>query len=315
LVDQEPREVTRHSPISIPAGLIKAIRPKQATKNLFVFAALVFADRLFDPFSLGRSTLAFFLFTLVAGSVYLLNDLLDVDSDRQHPEKCKRPIASGQLPVPIAWIAFALLAPGGIAASFLVRPAFGAAVAAYFALQVAYCFRLKHEVLLDVFTIAAGFVLRVVAGAMVLDVRISNWLLLCSLQLALFLGFGKRRQEIVLMGQKAGKSRAILNEYSLPFLDQMITIVTAVTIVCFSVYSVESDTAKKHPHLWTTVPFVIFGVCRYLYLVYQKGWGGAPDEVLLKDRTLQVVIALWFIVVMLLFKFDVVGHGLRNFGW
>jgi hypothetical protein len=153
-------------------------------------------------------------------------------------------------------------------------------------------------------------VLRAVAGAMIIHVHISQWLLLCTLQLALFLGFGKRRQELVKLGPEAGKHREILNEYSLPFLDQMINIVAGITIVCYSVYSVESETAKLHPHLWITVPFVIYGVCRYLYLVYQKGWGGAPDEALRKDRMLQLSIVLWFITVMILFVVDKAGQPL-----
>jgi 4-hydroxybenzoate polyprenyltransferase len=303
-----------HTPLSIAIALFKAIRPKQATKNLFVFAALVFAGKLFDGPLFGKVTLAFLLFTLVAGSVYLLNDTLDVEQDRQHPKKCKRPIASGELPVPVAWVAMFVLSIGGLAASYALGITFGIAVTTYLVLQIAYCFYLKHIVLLDVFTVASGFVLRTVAGGLVIHVHLSQWLLLCSLQLALFLGFGKRRQELVLLGSSADKHRAILEEYSLPFLDQMITVVTAVTIVCYSVYSVESATAKLHPHLWLTVPFVIFGVCRYLYLVYQKGWGGAPDEVLLKDRALQVSIVLWFVTVMLLFAFDKVGRPLFGLG-
>lgn len=302
-----------HSAVSLIKALVIAIRPKQATKNLFVYAALVFAGKLFEPKLFARVTVAFLLFTIVTGSVYLFNDLRDVEQDRLHPKKRHRPIASGRLTVNVAWAALVLLALFGVGCSFLLSIPFGIAVATYLALQLAYCLGLKQIVLLDVFTIAAGFVLRAVAGGAVIHVGISHWLLLCTLQLALFLGFGKRRQELVLLGAGAGSHRAILEEYSLPFLDQMINIVAGVTIVCYSVYSVESDTARLHPHLWTTVPFVIFGVCRYLYLVYQKGWGGAPDEVLLKDRTLQVTMILWFLVVMLLFVFD--HNGYPFLGW
>lgn len=295
-----------HTPFSVLRALVKAMRPKQATKNLFLFAALVFTGQLFQPTALLKVLFAFLLFTLTAGSIYLLNDLLDVEADRQHPKKCKRPIASGELPVPLAWSAMVLIALGSIGMGLALTPnhRFGYALLAYFLLQIAYCVYLKHQVLLDVFTIAAGFVLRVVAGALVIDAHISHWLMLCSLQLALFLGFGKRRQELVLMGEKAGQSRAILGEYSLKFLDQMINLVCAMTLVCYSVYSVESQTAVKHPHLYFTVPPVIYGVCRYLYLVYQKGEGGAPDEVLLKDRNLQIDIVVWFVTVLALFAFD-----------
>lgn len=294
------------TPFSIFRALVKAIRPHQATKNLFLFTALLFTGHLLQIPLLLKVVIAFLLFTVTAGSVYLLNDLLDVESDRKHPKKCKRPIASGSLPIPVAWTAMVVLAVGSIGAACVLTTdhRFGMALLGYFVLQVAYCLYLKHQVLLDVFTVAAGFVIRVVAGALVIKVHISPWLLLCSLQIALFLGFGKRRQELVLMGANAGQSRAILGEYSLSFLDQMINLVCAMTLVCYSVYSVESETAHTHPHLYATVPMVIYGICRYLYLVYQKGEGGAPDEVLLKDRHLQIDIVLWFLTVLALFRFD-----------
>lgn len=294
------------------------MRFKQATKNLFVFAAFVFAGHITDPVigprNFLRTALAFLLFTLTASSIYLLNDVLDVEQDRAHPEKCKRPIASGILPKSVALVAVVILAAGSISASLFVDLSFGVIVAAYFVLQVAYCLALKRMVLVDVFTIAIGFVLRTVAGGMVIHVHISQWLLLCTLQLALFLGFGKRRQELIKLGPDAGSHRKILNEYSREFLEQMINIVAGITVVCYSVYSIESDTAKLHPHLWVTVPFVIYGVCRYLYLVYQKGWGGAPDEALLKDRMLQAAIVLWFISVMILFLVDKAGMPLLRVG-
>jgi 4-hydroxybenzoate polyprenyltransferase len=292
-------------------GVVRAMRPKQAIKNLFVFAALIFAGHLTDPIrgprNFALTLLAFVLFTLVAGSVYLLNDILDIEQDRAHPEKRRRPIASGQLPIAVAWSAMVVIAVGSLAACLMADLWFGIVVSTYFVMQIAYCLTLKRVVLLDVFTIAAGFVLRTVAGAMINHVHISQWLLLCTLQLALFLGFGKRRQELVKLGAGAAKHREILDEYSLPFLDQMINIVAGVTIVCYSVYTIESDTAKLHPHLWITVPFVIYGVCRYLYLVYQRGWGGAPDEALRKDRMLQLSIVLWFVTVMILFLVDKAG--------
>ncbi len=304
-------EPTSRNPIQLSIALLKAIRPKQATKNLFIFAALIFANKFTDSALTIRAILGFLLFTGITGTIYLLNDLLDVEQDRLHPKKCKRSIASGELPVPIATGAMWLLGIGSLAASFWLSPAFGIVAAAYLVLQIGYCYSLKHLVLLDVFTIAIGFVLRTVAGGLVIGVGISHWLLLCSLQLALFLGFGKRRQELVLLGSGAGKHRAILDDYGLPFLDQMINVVAGVTIVCYSVYSIESETAKAHPHLWVTVPIVIYSVCRYLYLVYQKGWGGAPDEVLLKDRMLQIAIGVWFATVLLLFAFDKPGAGLN----
>ncbi len=292
----------------LPLILLKALRPKQFPKNFFVYTALVFSNNLLNPARFGYVTLAFLLFCLASGSIYLLNDLLDVEADRRHPEKRNRPIASGELPVSVAKSAFVVLFVGSLGASFALGWKFGVVVLGYLLLQLLYCFRWKHVVLLDVFTIATGFVLRTVAGGVVIHVPISQWLLLFSLQLALFLGFGKRRQEIVLLGEEAEKHRAILEDYSLPFLDQMINIVAGVTIVCYSVYSIESTTAKEHPHLWISVPFVIYGMSRYLYLVHQKGFGGAPDEALRKDRSLQVVILLWITTILLLFGLDKAPH-------
>jgi 4-hydroxybenzoate polyprenyltransferase len=291
--------------LTIARALVKAVRPNQsALKNLFVFAALVFTGNLFKPDKLLPTIAAFLLFSVVAGSIYLLNDLQDVEQDRQHPEKCRRPIASRELPENIAWLFCVVLAVGGLAGSFSLNVRFGLAALTYFLLQVAYCLRLKHMVLLDVFTIAAGFVLRTVAGALAIHVGISHWLLLCTLQLALFLGFGKRRQELTFLGAEAGNHRAILDEYSLPFLDQLINLVIGMTIVCYSVYSIESETAHQHPHLWITVPIVIYSLCRYMFLVYQKGMGGEPEKVLKRDPAMKIAVALWLIVVVLLFAFD-----------
>lgn len=309
-MEASPAKQKHKTVLSVPLALIQSLRPKQAPKSLFVFAALLFANRLTDLHALGRVFLAAVLFTLVAGSVYLLNDILDVKKDRLHPKKCKRPIASGALPIPIAWCALVILAPGGMIAGWFLSRLFGLTLLTYFLLQVAYCYRLKHMVLLDVFALAFGFVLRTVSGGFVIGVPVSQWLLLCTLQLALFLGFLKRRQELLEQGENADKTRAVLDEYSLPFLDQMIILVAGVSIVCYSVYTVESVTAHLHPHLWLTVPVVIYGLCRYLYLVYQEGMGGAPEEVLLTDRAIQVTLILWFLMVAVLFKYDIAGHAL-----
>ena len=300
-------EIPSRSPLSILKALFKAVRPHQAAKNLFVYAALIFTGHLFNAPQFIRVTLAFLLFSLAAGSIYLLNDLLDVEADRHHPKKCRRPIASGALPVSVARVALVVLMGVAVVASAALSAKFALVIVAYLVLQIAYCFSLKHIVLLDVFAIAIGFVLRAAGGAAVIDLHISHWLLLCTLQLALFLGFGKRRQELVLLGENAGKHRAILQEYSVAFIDHIIMVVSAVTIVCYSVYSVESESARAHPHLWITVPIVIYSVCRYLYLVYQKGEGGAPEDVLKQDRSMQVSILAWLITALLLFMFDTAG--------
>ena len=296
------------SKLGVPGALFKAMRPHQATKNLFVFAAIVFAGKLGDFESLKRVGATFLLFTLVSGGVYLLNDLLDVEADRNHPKKRNRPIASGALPIPLAKASCALAMILGLSLGFLLSPRLGIILATYLILQIAYCLRLKHIVLVDVFCIAVGFVLRTVAGGVVILTYISPWLLLCSFQLALFLGFGKRRQELVLLGQGAGSHRKILEEYSLPFLDQIILMVCGMTVVSYSVYSVESVTAKLHPRLWITVPIVIFSIFRYLYQVYQRGMGGEPEEVLRKDRVIQGAIVLWLAAILILFLFDKAGQ-------
>ncbi len=292
----------------LPAALFRAVRPHQAAKNLFVFAAIIFAGKLGDLPSLGKVASTFFLFSVVSGGVYLLNDLLDVEADRNHPKKRLRPIASGALPVSAAKVTLVVLMLGGLLGGAGLSPKLALILAAYLILQIAYCVRLKHIVLVDVFCIAVGFVLRTVAGGVVISAPISHWLLLCTLQLALFLGFGKRRQELVLLGQGAGSHRAILSEYSLPFLDQILLMVCGMTIVSYSVYSIESETARQHPHLWLTVPIVIFSIFRYLYQVYQKGMGGEPEEVLRKDRTMQFSILLWMVTVLLLFALDRAGQ-------
>lgn len=288
----------------LPVALFKGLRPKQVPKNLFVYVALVFSNNLFNPKLFGLVTAAFLMFSLVAGSVYLMNDILDVEADRLHPKKRLRPIASGDLPIPVAKVASLLLMLGSVSGGFAFGWQFGSVILAYLVLQIFYCFRGKHIVLIDAFTLAGGFVLRVVGGAAIIHIRSTPWLLLFSFLLALFLGFGKRRQEIVLLGDDAEKRRAVLEEYSLPFLDQIIVMIAGITIVCYSVYSVQSGTSLKLPHLWATTPFVIYGVCRYLYLVYQKGWGGAPDEALREDRGLQMTILIWLVLILVLFKYD-----------
>lgn len=302
-----PRPSTSQSVGKVLYALLEATRPKQISKNLFVFAALVFAGDLFHIQLFLRTLAAFLLFSLVTGGVYLLNDIVDAERDRQHPQKRQRPIACGALPLNMALLGMLGMELFGLAGAFLVNLRFGVAVVAYLALQIAYNLGLKQIVLLDVFTLAGGFLLRVVGGGFAIRVGISPWLLLCTLELALFLGFGKRRQELVTLGDQASLHRPILQEYSLPLLDQLIGLVVAMTIVSYSIYAVESPSARSHPHLWATVPIVLYGIFRYLYLVYRKGWGGAPDEVLLRDRALQITILLWIVVVSVIFAVD--GHA------
>lgn len=298
--------------MKVLSAIIESGRPRQASKNLFIFAALLFANRFTNFPDVLKTLLAFLLFLTASAAVYIYNDLLDIDQDRLHPRKCKRPLASGRLSVPSAWFGIFTLFIFSEACSTFLGINFALVLTAYLLLQVSYCNYLKHRVLLDVFTIAFGFVLRVVAGAFAIHVHISHWLLLCSLLLALFLAFGKRRQELVLLGEDAHRHRAILGQYGLPFLDQLIMVVVSSVIVSYSVYSIESSTARAHPHLWLTIPVVLFGVFRYMYLVYQCGWGGAPEEVILKDRSLQLTLIIWAVLLVFLFLFDHSGTTVRS---
>ncbi len=286
------------------AALIEGVRPRQAAKNLFVFAALLFANRFASPQSVLQCIAAFFLFFLASGSIYLFNDILDAQQDKTHPVKCKRPIASGRISPQLAGFTSFLLAGTALILGWQLAVRFEICLLTYLVLQISYCVWLKHIVLLDVFVIAAGFLLRTAAGAFAIHVTLSHWLLLCTLLLALFLGLGKRRQELTLLGSKAADHRSILSQYSISFLDQLILMVVTSTLVSYSVYSIDSPTAHQHPHLWLTVPFVLYGICRYMYLVYQHGWGGAPEEVLIQDRPLQCVLILWVLVSISLFLFD-----------
>jgi 4-hydroxybenzoate polyprenyltransferase len=279
-------------------NLVLSGRPWEWTKNAFVFAALLFSNNLFNPDLAVRSVLAFLLYCLAASGVYLVNDIWDREEDRQHPQKRMRPIAAGALPVGVAAAAAAILLSVAVAGAFWLRPSFGVVAAAYVLLTTTYSRWLKHVVILDVFAIAAGFVLRVVAGAVVIDVVMSHWLLICAMLLALFLGFSKRRSELVALADGASLHRRVLAEYDPLFLDMMIGIVTSATVVAYALYTVSSDTVQKFQtdRLLLTVPFVLYGIFRYLYLVYHRNHGGNPARTLLVDGPLLVNMILWGLV-------------------
>lgn len=280
------------------SALIRAMRPNQWTKNLILFAGLIFAQRLFDVASIERSVLAFCLFCLLSSAIYIINDIKDVKQDRQHPLKRKRPIASGELSIPAATAAAAVISMGALGGAFALDKSFSVVAFIYFILLFAYSFWLKHLVILDVLTIAIGFVLRAIAGAEVLNVSFSSWLLLCTILLALFLALSKRRHEIVLLGNGAQSHRKILEEYSSYLLDQMIGVVTASTLMSYALYTMAPETvAKLHTsNMIFTTPFVIYGIFRYLYLVHQKEEGGNPSSVLLSDKPILINILLWGVV-------------------
>ena len=284
------------------ASLIVSVRPGEWTKNLFVFAGLLFGQRLADPVAVGRATAAFVIFCALAGVVYLVNDVADRNRDRQHPRKRDRPIASGALSVSTALTAAGLLGIGALAWAWWMGRDFGLVATAYVLLLVLYSGPLKHIVIIDVLTIAIGFVLRVVAGAVAIGVPISQWLLICTILLALFLGLSKRRHEIVLLADGATGHRRILQEYSPYLLDQMIGVVTASTLMAYILYATSHETAEKFGTslLGLTIPFPLYGIFRYLYLVHRKEGGGSPAELLLNDRPLLACVALWAVAVVVI---------------
>ena len=275
------------------------MRPEQWTKNLFVFAGVLFGGRLLEPDALGLAAATFVIFCALSGAVYLFNDWADRDADTQHPLKRMRPIASGQLAPGTALVAAGLLVASGLTAATALRPALGLTAAAYVALLLLYSVALKHLVIVDVLTISAGFVLRASAGAVAVSVPIGYWLLVCTTLLALFLGFSKRRHELTILGEGATGHRRILEEYSPYLLDQMIAVVTASTLIAYSMFATSTETALRlgTTRLGVTIPFVLYGIFRYLYLVHQKRGGGNPAALLVTDRPLLLCVTLWAISV------------------
>lgn len=284
------------------SALVRSLRPAQWVKNLFVLAPVVFAHRLEDADPLARAAAAVAIFCAASSAVYLANDLRDREQDRLHPVKRLRPIASGELPAAVAGVAALALGAGALAASAALGPAFTLALGAYLALNLLYTAAFKHIVILDVMSIAAGFVLRVLGGAAAIRVEVSSWLVLCGTFLALFLAFSKRRHELMLMAGGAASQRRVLAEYSPVFLDQMINVVTASTVVCYALYTAAPDTAARlgtRRLIWT-VPLVLFGVFRFLYLLYQRPGERNPTETILRDPPFLANMVLWGAVVLAL---------------
>ena len=300
------RPAPRRGPI---LALLVSLRPKQWTKNLLLFAGLLFTlGGRHEASQFGRAALGFVLFSVLSGVVYLVNDLADREADRRHPRKRRRPIASGELGSGLALGAAVVLGLIGLVGSFALGLGFGTVALLYFAMTLGYSFYFKHVVLLDVLVLAAGFVFRAIAGAIVIGVSISSWLILCTLMLALFLGLSKRRAELISL-QLAGTptTRRILDEYSPAMLDQMIVIVTSSCLMSYALYTINSDTAHAHPTLMATIPFVIYGIFRYLYLMHRHSLGEAPDAVLLEDRPMLINVLLWGLTTALIVT-DVPEH-------
>ncbi len=279
-------------------NLIKAMRPKQWAKNVFVFAGVLFDGGALDLARVTRSLVAFGIFCLVSSAIYLINDLVDIEKDRQHPIKRQRPLASGALPPWAAITAAVILLIVCLPGALVYDLDFGIVTIAYVLLMLAYDFWLKHIVILDVMVVAAGFLLRVLAGALVVHVsRFSAWLYVCTTFLALFISVSKRRNELVLLAGNANSHRSSLDEYSLPFLDDMSSLVTTATVVSYCIYTFAAPNVPQNGAMMLTIPFLLYGIFRYQYLVRNKGLGGAPEDLVLGDKPLLATCLLWALTV------------------
>jgi 4-hydroxybenzoate polyprenyltransferase len=283
-------------------AIIKTMRIKQWTKNAIIFAALVFDRQLTNVTAFGRTLAGFFLFCILSSTVYIINDVLDVEADRQHPKKKFRPIASGQLSIPAAITTATILLLISFPIAYYLSPYFFWISLVYFLTNLAYSIRLKHIVLVDVVVLSLGFVFRVGAGVSLIHVeRFSPWLFVVTYLLSLYLGFGKRRAELTLLSSSAGSHRKVLEGYTVPFLDQLLMMISGMTIMSYSLYTFSAPNLPANHTMMLTIPFVLYGILRYMYIVQIEGTGNAPDEVLLVDRPLQIAILLWGISVLAIF--------------
>jgi 4-hydroxybenzoate polyprenyltransferase len=297
----------KDAPATVGTGTLvrdiwQLLRPTQWSKNTVLFAALIFSKHLFVFPDVAIVAAAFLCFCCVASGAYVMNDIRDCERDRQHPLKARRPLPSGRIQRGTALVIAVALTGAGLIGAFALGLGFGLLTAFYFALQVAYTFVVKDMVILDVMSIATGFVVRAVAGGVVIAVPVSPWLIICTFLLALFLGFSKRRHELVLLDDRAIEHRASLREYSPYFLDQMIAVVTASTVVAYAIYTVSPEVREKlgTDQLYLTVPFVLFGIFRYLYLVHQREQGGNPTQLLLSDQPMLLDVLLWILTASVL---------------
>jgi 4-hydroxybenzoate polyprenyltransferase len=275
--------------------LVTSMRPRQWVKNVFLFAGLIFSESLFNASLLGRVCIGFLLFSLAASSVYIFNDIKDLETDKKHPEKSKRPLAAGKLKVSDAYIVSIILFIIGLAGAFLLDISFFVILIVYVILNLIYSFKLKQMVILDIMVIAFGFVLRVLAGTALAGVAPSSWLIICTMTVSLFLGFSKRRQELILSGSNSNNQRKVLQYYSIPFLDQMIAVVTACTVISYALYTISPETVTRFgsKNLIFTIPFVLYGIFRYLYLIYHKVSGENPTDIVVKDFPFILNVILW----------------------
>lgn len=286
------------NPISVGVTLLQAMRPHQWTKNLLVFAALLFTAQFTHLTLLWQTVLGFFALCFTASSIYLVNDILDRERDRRHPKKQHRPIASGRLPVPVAWLGAATSLALGLGLAFWLRVPFGVIVLVYALQSTLYTFYLKHIPLLDVAIIALGFLLRAASGAVLIEAYISPWLIICTFFLALFLGFAKRRHELVSLGEDAVNHRSALGDYSATMLEHLLTICLGLALQSYAIYVILSETAKAHPNLWYTLPVVTYGLLRYFYVVHRYDAGGSPEKLILSDKHIALSVVVWGLIVL-----------------
>jgi len=288
----------------LPIVLLKAMRPKQWTKNALLFAGLLFGLKFTDPISIAKACAGFALFCLFSSSVYLINDLRDREKDRLNPRTARRPIASGALKPSMAVAAVAVILPITFALSWLLNPWFALVGAIYMAKDFGYSFGLKHVVIIDVFLLASGFTLRAVAGALAIGVAISPWLYVVTSLGALFLGLNKRKHELLLLGAQAGSHRRVLDQYSPALVEEMLAVITATTVMSYGLYTFTADNLprplRENHLMMLTIPFALYGIFRYLYLVYQENEGSSPEEVLLRDKPLLICVILWGVTSALL---------------
>ncbi len=286
-------------------SILITMRPRQWSKNTLLFAALIFSKNVFNLEMLKKSIAGFIVLCMISGSAYILNDIIDRDNDRKHPLKSKRPIAAGELSISAAVLAALFSVGTGLAVSWFLSARFFIIVVFYLLLQLSYSLLLKRVVIIDVLAITTGFVLRVLGGAVVIHVAVSSWLLVCTFLLALFLALCKRRHELTLLGSGAQNHRSVLGEYSIPLLDQMISVSTASTVLSYALYTVSEQTVAKFntENLIYTVPFVVYGIFRYLYLVHIRKEGGSPETALLTDLPLIAAIIIWATVAGLIIYF------------
>lgn len=277
--------------------VLRSTRPLQWVKNVFVLGPLLFSDSLTRTGAVARSLACFGLFSLISGAVYLLNDVVDREKDVLHPKKRYRPIASGSVSVSVGLFLSATLTILALVLASLLEPTLALVLLAYAIVNLAYSFRLKHVVIIDAFCVASGFVFRVLGGALVLQILPSEWLLLCTLMLSLFIAFAKRKHELILLEAGAGEHRAILRQYGSGLLDQLLTMSATATFISYALYTFFSKVGRTHPSLMLSIPFTLYGLYRYLYLIHQVNEGGSPEELVFADRPLLGAIAGWVLTV------------------